>query len=70
MKNEVLDLSFDFAVKIVLYCKKLNKSSRENFVISNQLLKSGTSTLIIPPFLSQDLQDNNRAIACALVKCS
>lgn len=43
MKNEVLDLSFDFAVKIVLYCKQLNKSSKDNFVISNQLLKSGTS---------------------------
>ena len=43
MKNEVLELSFDFAVKIVLFCKKLNKSSKDNFVISNQLLKSGTS---------------------------
>ncbi len=43
MKNEVLELSFNFAVKIVLFCRKLNKSSRDNFVISNQLLKSGTS---------------------------
>ena len=43
MRNEVLELSFDFAVKIVLYCKKLNTSSRDNYVISNQLLKSGTS---------------------------
>jgi len=43
MKNEVLDISFDFAVKIVLFCKKLNSSSRDNYVISNQLLKSGTS---------------------------
>ena len=43
MKNEVLELSFDFAVRIVLYCKKLNKTSQDNLVISNQLLKSGTS---------------------------
>ena len=43
MKNEVLELSFNFAVKIVLFCRKLNKSSRDNFIISNQLLKSGTS---------------------------
>ncbi|MDP8200716.1 MAG: four helix bundle protein [Candidatus Tenebribacter burtonii] len=43
MKNEVLDISFDFAVKIVLFCKKLNRLSKDNFVISNQLLKSGTS---------------------------
>ena len=43
MKNEALKLSFDFAVRIVLYCKKLNKSSIDNFGISNQLLKSGTS---------------------------
>ena len=43
MKNEVLELSFDFAVRIVLYCKKLNRTSQDNLVISNQLLKSGTS---------------------------
>ena len=43
MKNEVLELSFNFAVKIVLFCKKLNNFSRDNFAISNQLLKSGTS---------------------------
>ncbi|MEA2095552.1 MAG: four helix bundle protein [Candidatus Cloacimonadota bacterium] len=43
MKNEVLDLSFGFAVKIVLYCRELNKIYRDNFIITNQLLKSGTS---------------------------
>ena len=43
MKNEVLKLSFDFAVKIVLFCKKMNRSSRDNLIISNQLLKFGTS---------------------------
>jgi four helix bundle protein len=43
MKNEVLELSFKFSVEIVLFCRALDKSSRDNFVISNQLLKSGTS---------------------------
>ena len=40
-RNEILDLSFDFALEIIELTRylKLNK----DFVISNQLLKSGTS---------------------------
>jgi len=40
-RNEILDLSFDFALEIIELTRylKLNKE----FVISNQLLKSGTS---------------------------
>ena len=43
MRNEVLELSFEFAVKIVGFTKIVMKNSRDNFVIANQLLKSGTS---------------------------
>ena len=40
-RNEILELSFDFALEIIELTRylKLNKE----FVISNQLLKSGTS---------------------------
>lgn len=40
-KNEILDLSFDFALEIIKLTKylKINKE----FVMSNQLLRSGTS---------------------------
>jgi len=40
-RNEILELSFDFALEIIELARylKLNKE----FVISNQLLKSGTS---------------------------
>ncbi len=40
-KNPLLDRSFDFAVHVVLLCRKL--SERKEFTISKQLLKSGTS---------------------------
>jgi len=43
MKNEVTEISFNFAVEIVQFYKKLNNASHGNFVICNQLLKSGTS---------------------------
>ena len=40
-KNEILDLSFDFALEIINLVKYL-KVNKE-FVMSNQLLRSGTS---------------------------
>jgi four helix bundle protein len=40
-KNEILDLSFQFAIEIVKYCEILEE--RRKYVISRQLLKSGTS---------------------------
>lgn len=39
--NRIVDLSFEFALKIVTYSKVL--SEQRKFVVSNQLLKSGTS---------------------------
>lgn len=41
-ENVVKDKSFDFAVRIIKLCKYLIGQKRE-FVISKQLLKSGTS---------------------------
>jgi four helix bundle protein len=41
-KNEVLELSFSFAVRIVNLCKYLQNEKRE-YVLSKQLLSSGTS---------------------------
>lgn len=43
MENEVLNLSFRFAVDVVIFCKELSSRSKDNYVVSNQLLKSGTS---------------------------
>ena len=40
--NHVLDKSFDFAVRIVNLCKYLQKDKKE-FVLSKQLIRSGTS---------------------------
>ena len=40
-KNEILDLSFDFALEIIKLVKHL-KVNKE-FVMSDQLLRSGTS---------------------------
>jgi four helix bundle protein len=40
-KNEILDLSFEFALKIISYCKELEKDKK--YVIAKQLLKAGTS---------------------------
>ena len=39
--NVVLDKSFAFALSIISYCETLEQNKK--FVISNQLLKSGTS---------------------------
>ncbi|MBA2330164.1 MAG: four helix bundle protein [Chitinophagaceae bacterium] len=39
--NKILELSFDFALSIIELYKKLNSS--KEFIISKQLLKSGTS---------------------------
>jgi len=39
--NKIVDLSFVFALKIVAYTEKLEELRK--YVISNQLLKSGTS---------------------------
>ena len=40
-RNIILDLSFEFAVNIIGYCEKLEEEKK--FVISRQLLRSGTS---------------------------
>jgi four helix bundle protein len=40
-ENIVLDITFDFALQIIIYCELLEEKRR--FVISHQLLKSGTS---------------------------
>lgn len=40
-KNEIIDVSFDFALQIVAYCEILEQNKK--FVVANQLLKSGTS---------------------------
>lgn len=44
MKNKdnlIVNLTFDFAIKIIEYCETLE--SERKFIIANQLLKSGTS---------------------------
>ena len=40
-KNEVLDLSFEFALDIIRYSEELNRDKK--YVIAQQVLKSGTS---------------------------
>jgi four helix bundle protein len=40
-KNIIVEKSFQFALKIVLYCELLE--DRKKFVLSRQLLRSGTS---------------------------
>lgn len=40
-QNPVLRLTFEFSVHIIAYCELLEQSRK--FVLSNQLLKSGTS---------------------------
>lgn len=40
-ENIIVDLTFKFAISIVNFCEKLELQRK--FVISNQLLKSGTS---------------------------
>lgn len=42
MSNEVKELSFILAVRIVKLCKYLNEEKKE-YILSKQLLKSGTS---------------------------
>ena len=39
--NLIMDLSFEFAVDIIHYAELLNE--QRNFVLANQLTKSGTS---------------------------
>ena len=39
--NDILRLSFEFSLSIVKYCDQLN--AERKFVLSNQLLRSGTS---------------------------
>jgi len=41
MRNEILEVSFDFAVEVIEYCEKLEANKK--FVIAKQLLRSGTS---------------------------
>jgi len=40
-RNEVLELSFEFALQIIVYCELLEANRK--YVIARQLLKSGTS---------------------------
>lgn len=40
-KNEILDLSFEFALEVIRYCDQLEESKK--YVLSRQLLRSGTS---------------------------
>ena len=40
-RNEVLELSFEFALQIIVYCELLEENRK--YVIARQLLKSGTS---------------------------
>jgi four helix bundle protein len=40
-RNEILELSFEFALQVIEYCEQLEKSHKH--VIAHQLLKSGTS---------------------------
>ena len=40
-KNEILELSFEFALQIIAYCEVLEENRK--YVIARQLLKSGTS---------------------------
>lgn len=40
-ENAILDLTLEFAIAIIIYCEKLEQTQR--YVISRQLLKSGTS---------------------------
>lgn len=38
--NLIVSLTFDFALKVIVYCGELEK--RKKFVVANQLLRSGT----------------------------
>ncbi len=40
-RNEILELSFQFAQKVIAYCEQLELSKK--YVVSRQLLKAGTS---------------------------
>jgi four helix bundle protein len=40
-KNEIVEISFGFALQIIAYCEILEQKSK--YVIARQLLKSGTS---------------------------
>lgn len=40
-KNEILELSFEFALAVIQFCEVLDREKK--YVISRQLLKSGTS---------------------------
>ena len=40
-RNEILELSFEFALKVIEFCELLEENRK--YVIARQLLKSGTS---------------------------
>ena len=40
-RNEILELSFEFALNIIAFCEQLEEQKK--YVIARQLLKSGTS---------------------------
>lgn len=40
-RNEILELSFEFALRIIEYCELLEE--KRKYVLARQLLKSGTS---------------------------
>ena len=41
MRNEILELSFEFALDIIEFAEQLEE--KKKFVVANQILKSGTS---------------------------
>jgi len=41
MRNEILELSFEFALDIIEFAEQLEE--KRKFVVANQILKSGTS---------------------------
>lgn len=40
-RNQILELSFEFALEVISYCELLEE--KRKYVVSRQLLKSGTS---------------------------
>jgi four helix bundle protein len=40
-RNEILELSFEFALQIIVYCEMLEENKK--YVIARQLMNSGTS---------------------------
>ncbi|TRZ44966.1 four helix bundle protein [Robertkochia solimangrovi] len=69
--NAIREQSFDFAVKIYHCCKKLQKENKE-FIISNQLLRSGTAVaaLYAEATYAQSTKDFIHKLSIALKECN